>query len=109
MASSITVDIKKLERYVMNLPKAKKLNTLNRLEREAMLDLRDNVSSARENIVKYTTADDTAEKLECLSASIEQTKLLNDSLLIASQYDLLDVVDVAHLSAMTETIKERLQ
>lgn len=109
IANSIVQDIKKLERYIMNLSKAKKLNTMSKAEREAMMDLRDSVSDARESIVKYESSDNTAEKLQYLDSSIEYVKTINDSMLIASQFDLLDGVDVAHFSAITETIKERLQ
>lgn len=109
MSGSLVADIKKLERYILNLPKAKSLNTMSRAEREAMLDLRDTTSLARESIVKYIVTDDTNDKLKFLELSIEQVVLLNDKMLLASQYDLLDAVDVAHLSAITETIKERLR
>lgn len=110
MASfSLNNEVRKLERYVMNLPMAKNLNTMSKREREAMLDLREATESLRINIVKYSTSDDTADKAKYLSAGIKQVKSLNELILIASQYDLVDVVDVAHLSAITEIIKERLE
>lgn len=110
MASfSLNNEVRKLERYVMNLPMAKNLNTMSKKEREAMLDLREATESLRINIVKYSASDDTADKAKYLSAGIKQVKSLNELILIASQYDLVDVVDVAHLSAITEIIKERLE
>ena len=54
MASfSLNNEVRKLERYVMNLPMAKNLNTMNKKEREAMLDLREATESLRINIIKY--------------------------------------------------------
>ena len=109
MNNSITTDIRKLERYILNLPLAKKLNTLSRQQRDLMMDLRDSVADARKSIVLYSGSDDVEDQIKFLEDSIEQIKLVNDQIIIASQHDLLGVVDVAHLSALAESIKERLQ
>ena len=106
---SLNAEVRKLERYVMNLPMAKNLNTMNKNEREAMLDLRGGAEVLRESVVKYGMSDDTSDKARYLTDGVKQVKELNELILAASQYDLVDAVDVAHLSAITEIIKERLE
>lgn len=106
---SLANSIKKLERYVLNLPLAKSMNTMNKASREAMIALTDSVAEARDNITRYVVSDDILEKQQKLEASIEHIKLVNDNILMASSYDLLDAIDVAQMSAATEMIKERLQ
>ncbi len=108
MDNTLAQDVKKLEKYILNLPKAKHLNAMNRAERDAMLDLRDSVSLARENIVLYSVSDDSDVQAKALDKSVEHIQLVNDKIMFASQYDLLGPVDVAHLSALAESIKERL-
>lgn len=57
----------------------------------------------------YFHADDTTEQRQYLDVAIEQAALLQQYILAASQHDLLDPADVAHLSALTEQITERLR
>lgn len=92
----------------MTLPAAKQLNMLDRPAREAMITLRDAASGARVAIAKYWGNDDTKQQQQALEEAVENLKLLQATILIASQHDLLDTVDVAHLSALAEQISERL-
>lgn len=100
---------KKLEKYVMTLPAAKKFNTLSKDSKIAMMDLSDCVGSLRQNTERYFNSDDSKEQALFLNVAIEQAKLANQLILNAGQYDLLDAADVAHLSALAEDIKERLE
>ena len=109
MEESISQAVKKLEKYVYTLPMAKQLNVLSGQARLAMIRLRDNVTDARASIVKYESSDDTREQAQALEASIENITETNEAILAASQHDLLDAADVAHLSALAQHIKERLQ
>ena len=106
---SLSAAIRRLEKYVFTLPKAKQLNMLSGQSREAMIELRDRVTEARVAIIRYQTSDDTKEQAEALDAGIEHISVLNDAMVAASQYDLLGPADVAHLSALAERIRERLQ
>lgn len=99
---------KKLEKYVMTLPASKQFNTLAHEPRKAMMALTDSVYTLRINTERYFHADDSAEQQMFLMVAIEQSNLLNEHILAAGQHDLLGPVDVAHLSALAEHIKERL-
>ena len=100
---------KKLEKYIMTLPSAKQFNTLSTEPRKAMMALSDSAYTLRINTERYFHADDSAEQRLFLAAAIEQAAEVNDLILAASQHDLLGPADVAHLSALAEHIKERLQ
>ena len=101
--------IKKLERYIYNIPAARKLNMLDRGARDAIVTLTNAVTAARAAITQYWGNDDTFEQIKALEESILQLKVVNDAILDASAHDLLDVTDVAHLSALNEDILERLR
>lgn len=109
MSSQLITDVRKLEKYVMTLPVAKKLNMLSRQEQEAVIGMTGGVTEARINISKYLSSDDTDEQAKLLSAGIESLETTNKAVLAASQLDLIDAADVAHLSALADHINERLQ
>lgn len=100
---------KKLEKYVMTLPAAKQFNTLSSEPRKAMMVLSESAYNLRVNTERYFFADDSKEQQMFLAAAMEQSNLLNERILAASGFDLLGPVDVAHLSALAEQIRERLQ
>lgn len=100
---------KKLEKYVMTLPSAKHFNTLSSEPRKAMIALTDSVYGLRIASERYFHADDSREQLLFLNEAIDRVQIANDQILLASSYDLLGPADVAHLSALAEHIKERLQ
>lgn len=106
---TLSAAAKRLEKYVFALPFAKQLNVLSGARREAMIDLRDHVSEARVCIVRYQSSDDSTEQSQALRASIEEIIATNEAIVYASQFELLDPADVAHLSALAEQLKERLQ
>jgi hypothetical protein len=99
---------RKLEKYIMTLPSAKKFNTLNSEPRKAMMHLSDSAYNARIAVEKYFHTDDSEEQAMFLSAAIEYVTATNEAILAASQFDLLGPADVAHLSALAEHIKDRL-
>jgi len=99
---------KKLEKYIYNIPAARKLNTLDRPARESITLLCNAITSARAAVDLYWGGDDTTKQAIALQESILQLKLVNEAILEASNHDLLDVTDVAHLSALNEHIMEQL-
>lgn len=99
---------KKLEKFVLTLPMAKRFNTLSTEPRKAMMDLQDSAYNLRVNTERYFHADDSAEQQMFLDEAIRQANLLSEQILVASQHDLLGPVDVAHLSALAEHIREQL-
>lgn len=99
---------KKLEKYIMTLPAAKQFNKLSSQPRQVMMDLSDSAYSLRVNCQQYFSADDSEEQKLFLMSALEYSGKLQEQILIASQHDLLGPVDVAHLSALSEQINERL-
>lgn len=81
---------------------------LDRPAREAMITLRDEASGARVAVARYWGNDDTNEQQQALEEAVEHLKVLQSTILSASQHELLDTVDVAHLSALAEQLTERL-
>lgn len=104
---SIPQTLRRLERYIYNLPAARSLNTLKRDARDAVLDLRDNISNARSTFTEMDE-DDVLASIKATELSIDYLKRVEQSILKVSSYDLLGAVDVAELSALTEHIRERL-
>lgn len=100
---------KKLEEYIMTLPSAKQFNTLSRGPRQVMMNLQDAAYNLRTNTERYFFADDSEEQKLFIASAIEQAKLTNEYILRASEYDLLGPADVAHLSALADSIRERLE
>lgn len=106
---SLSKQVKKLEKYIYTLKAARELNKLDRLPREAILLLRDSVTNARGAVDRYFGSDDTKEQVLALNEATDQLKITGDAILAASQYDLLDVADVAHLSALNDYILDQLK
>ncbi len=100
---------RKLEKYIITLPSAKQFNMLSREPRKAMMTLQDSAYNARISIERYFNSDDSIEQAQYLGSSLENIKVVSENILAAGQHDLLGPVDVAHLSALAEHIKERLQ
>lgn len=106
---SLSKQAKQLEKYIYNLPAARKLNMLSSKPRETIVALRDAVTAAQGAMGRYHGSEDTVEQAQALSESIEQFGRVGELILLASQYDLLDVTDVAHLSALNEYIIDQLK
>ena len=106
---SLSKQAKKLERYINTLPHAKQLNKLSSAPREVMIALTTSIFQARRATETYSGSDDTEEQLMALEEAIMSYKQVNKSILLASSYDLIDTVDVAHLSALCEQILDRLR
>lgn len=106
---SLSKQIKKLEKYIYTLKAARELNKLDRPARESMILLRDSVTNARGAVDRYSGSDDTKEQLIALNEAIDQLNVNGEAILAASQYDLLDIADVAHLSALNEYIIDQLK
>jgi len=108
-SQSPAAQLKKLEKYIYNLKAARHLNTLSTAPREAMIALRNDVSNARIQVDAYQNNEDSRMQAELLARAVELLEQVRAGILMASSYDLVDVVDVAQLSAMTELIIERIR
>ncbi len=101
--------VRRLEKYVLTLPAAKKLNMLDSEAREAMIALLNATFAARTSIAHYWNADDSEQQQIDLEESILQLEKVREAILAASYYELLDAVDVAQLSALNEHIIEQVK
>jgi len=106
---SLSKQVKKLEKYIYTLKAARELNKLDRKPLGAINKLRDSVTNARSAVDRYSGSEDTKEQLLALNEAIDQLTINGEAILEASQYDLLDVTDVAHLSALNEYIIDQLK
>ena len=106
---SLSQQVKKLEKYIYTLKAARELNKLDRPARESMIRLRDSVTNARGAVDRYFGSDDTAEQVIALNEAIKQLQINGEAILESSQFDLLDIADVAHLSALNEYIIDQLR
>ena len=105
---SITASLKRLERYIYNIESTRALNALNRDARDVVLELRDTMSAARTVYAEAEASDNVRELIKATEASIERLKIVEESILKVSSFDLLGPVDVAELSAITQHIRDRL-
>lgn len=112
-SSYISTELLKLEKYVRTLETMRNATTLSRVERDHMFDLRDTLADARKLANDAATSEITDIKLSSFSRCQEQLEAFREALLAASQYNLVDTVDVAHLSAMADKaydlIRHRMQ
>jgi hypothetical protein len=108
-SESIGKQLRQLERSIYNLPAARKLNTLSREQRELMIGLRESVSSARVAYDEAISTEDAKETILSIEYGVERLEVVRESILAASQHDLLSAVDVAELSARTEHISDKLK
>ena len=106
---SLTQLAKKLEKYVVTSPAAKKFNTLSVGPRKAMMNLSDCTYNLRINIERYYGSDDTAEQSMYLEEAIILVDNAGEAVLEASNHDLLGAADVAQLGALVELVKDRLK
>ncbi len=106
---SVSKQAKKLEKYILTLPHAKRLNSLSSAPREVMITLQNSAYTARRALEVFSSTDDTEEKRLSLEEAVLQLKKVQVAILHASEYDLLGVADVAHLSALNEQIIDQLR
>lgn len=105
---SLSSSVKKLEKYIYNISTVRARNTLSKSQLEAVIALTSNITAGRKLIDQYQTEDDTAERLQTLQLALERLVAVREDILTASQLDLLDTIEVSHLSALTEQIIDRI-
>ena len=98
-------ELKKLEKYIRGLKSYQNYNMLEGVERKALLEMQDALSLAVRLHSDATKADRSDVMLVSLERCAEQLVIFNDKLLFASQFDLVDSVDVAQLSSTSEHIR----
>lgn len=106
---SLAQYLKRLEKLISILKSVRRLNTLSKEEREVMISVRDNSALARAQ-VEYSLGDEDDEAArKGLKLAIDQLSAVREGLLMAGMYDLLDAVDIAQYTSMTDLCIDRLQ
>jgi hypothetical protein len=105
----ITIELRKLEKYVRVLPTLRHVRELERAARESALDMQDSLSEARRLANDSALSDKPDVKTASFARSQEQLENFREALLRASQYDLVDAADVAQLSAMAEQVNDLIR
>lgn len=106
---SLSKQARKLERYILALPHAKRLNSLSSAPREVMITLQNSAYAARRSLEVYSSTDDSEEKELALAETRSALNTVQQAILHASQYDLMGVADVAHLLALNDQMIDRLK
>jgi hypothetical protein len=97
-----TADLRKLEKYIGNLPPSRRLNLLNPAARRVVADMNDHAYNARVLAYEVVVAPTIRRQCAALEASIQHLVDLQEDILKASGFDLLGPADVAHLSALAD-------
>lgn len=104
---SLIQPVKRLEKLIGNLRPVRELNTLSRDQSELMMSVRDNSTLARAQ-VEYSLADeDDAAARKGLELAMEQLEAVQEGLLAAGMYDLLDAADISQFTSLTSLCIDR--
>jgi hypothetical protein len=98
----ITVQLRKLEKYLRTLPIMRKATMLERKRREALFAMEDALGEASRLARDAANGEELTVRRSSFARCREQLETFRQALLNASQHDLVDAVDVAHLSAMAD-------
>jgi signal transduction histidine kinase len=108
--ASLIRQLRRLESYIYNLNSFVETDGLDWTAQDAVHQVRRSVADARSLVRDYQTLeDDRKSQAEILPLSIEKLEELRADIVKASQYEVIDAVDVAHISAWIEQIIERLR
>lgn len=105
-SSYITSQLRKLEKYVRTLPNMRGATSLPRAQRDSLLDLQDALADARKLAHDAATSEVLVVKIASYQRCVEGLEQFRQALLMASQFDLVDTVDVAQLSAMADLVAD---
>jgi hypothetical protein len=100
--------LKRLERYIYNLPSVRQRNTLPRTQLKLVTDMANTIEQTRKQVEFSVGDEDDEARLKGFLLAREQLSHVRASMLRASEYNLLNPVDIAHLSAMSELAEEQL-
>jgi hypothetical protein len=105
---TLTQIIRKLEKYVYNLPAVRSQNTLTRQQRDIIQSVAQNVSLARSQTEFSLGDEDELAQRAGLKLASEQLQEVIAGILLASQHDIVSVIEVTQLTANAEMCIDRL-
>jgi len=106
---SLSSLIKRLEKYVYNLTAVRRQNTLTRTERNIVQDITQNISLARAQTEFSQGDEDVEARIKGFRLSLEQLGEVIDGILLASNHDMVSVIEVTQLTALAEVCKDRIE
>lgn len=107
--SALYRQLRQLYSSVRLLPVTKQLPKLGRAQRDAMNDILSSLDQALRLARDAGKSEDDIVILSSLKRCQEQLDMFQEALLAASGYDIVDSVDVAHLSALGSQIHDQLR
>jgi hypothetical protein len=105
---SLSSLIKRLEKYVYNLTAVRQQNTLSRAERNIVQDITQNISLARAQTEFSQGDEDIIARIKGFRLAIEELRAVIDGILLASNHDLVSIIEVTQLTAMAEVCIDRV-
>jgi Ser-tRNA(Ala) deacylase AlaX len=106
---SPSVMAKQLDNHISRLLRRFDLAKQTRSAREAITDLRQNMVDARIYTNDYELSETREEQLQNAKEAKKWLEAVRKNILIASQYDVFNAVDTAHLSAQADHIAGSLK
>lgn len=109
MNTSVFEQAKALDTHVSGIISAFDIDALMPDERKVLALIKRQLTDARLDVRDYEYADTRAEQQRYGKAAHKTLDAAQHSLLQASEYNLFGAVDIAHISAQIQHIKEQLQ
>lgn len=106
---SLSQLVKGLDAQVRQVLRKLDIPELSLNERKFISNLRQNLADTRINVTAYELSMTRQEQLRSAQTAKKCLAAAEKNILSASEYNIFGAIDVAHLSAQIETIKEGLQ
>lgn len=106
---SLSREIRALQAAVRALPSMKLSNVLDRSQREANKAIIDSLANAVKLSHDAGKTDNSEIRQDSLVRCDESMEAFREALLAASRLDLVDAVDVAHISALGDRLQSRMR
>jgi hypothetical protein len=101
--------IRRLEKYVYNLPAVRAQNTLTRTERDIVQSIAQNISLARTQTEFSLGDEDPQARKKGFALAIEQLREVIEGILTASTHEIVSVIEVTQLTAIAEVCIDRIE
>lgn len=105
---SILKPVRDVQKYVRNIPAVRQRHTLDRAARHALGDMVDALDEAYRLANDAVRSEDPRIQRLSIVRALEHLEAFRAALLLASQHDLVDTVDVAQFSAVAEQASDGL-
>lgn len=101
--------VKQVDTQVNSILRKTDLDQVNEKGRKAVLDLRQNLASARVYAADYEVSEMRDEQLDNAKKAKSYLEKARGQILRASEFDVFGPIDVAHLTAQIDQLKDDLK